>query len=76
MLLLFDALIKHAAAKRKNFDPNNANPEEIVEEAIGIAKPLCEFLQSVSDTEFLERFTPRYGSGGPLGLHPVWMTPA
>jgi hypothetical protein len=66
MLLLFDALIKHAATKRKNFDPNNASPEEIVEEAIGVAKPLCEFLQSVSDTEFLERFAPRYGSGGPL----------
>src|SRR5262245_14397700 len=64
MLLLFDALIKHAATKRKNFDPNNASPEEIVEEAIGVAKPLCEFLQTVSDTEFLERFAARYGSGG------------
>jgi DGQHR domain-containing protein len=65
VLLLFDALIKHAGAKRKNFDPTNASPEEIVEEVIGVAKPLCQFLQSISDAEFLERFAPRYGSGGP-----------
>src|SRR5262249_41886755 len=63
---LFDALIKYAATKRKNFDPNNASPEEIVEEALGVAKPLCKFLQTVSDTEFVERFAARYGSGGPL----------
>ena len=66
MLLLFDALIKHAVTKRKNFDPNNANPKEIVDETIAVAKPLAEFFQSASDKEFAERFAARYGSGGPL----------
>src|SRR5712691_3146605 len=47
MLLLLDALIRHAVTKRKNFDPSNANPEEIAEEAIAVAKPLAELLQSV-----------------------------
>ncbi len=51
---------------RKNFDATNATPEELVAEATAIAKPLIKFLQSVADSEFLERFAGRYGSGGPL----------
>src|SRR5207244_3056992 len=66
MLLLFDALIRHAAVHRRNFDPNNARPEEIVEESIAVAAPLLKYLKAVSDKEFLERFGGRYGSGGPL----------
>jgi DGQHR domain-containing protein len=66
MLLMFDSLIKHAAAKRKNFDPSNATPAEIVDEAARVAKPLIERLGDISDSEFLERFSEKYGSGGPL----------
>jgi hypothetical protein len=66
MLLVFDAVIRHAATKRKNFDPHNAEPEEIVEEATAVARPLVNFLRSTSDAEFLDRFAGRYGSGGPL----------
>lgn len=65
-LLLFNAAIRHAEVVRKNFDATNATPEELVAEATAIAKPLIKFLQSVADSEFLERFAGRYGSGGPL----------
>jgi DGQHR domain-containing protein len=65
MLLLFYAAIKHSELKRKNFDASNATPEEIVEEAVAVAKPLIEFLSSVPDAEFLERFDVKPGSGGP-----------
>ena len=43
MLLLFDAAIRHAAIKEKNFDPSKAKREEIVEEAIAVAKPLVKY---------------------------------
>jgi len=66
MLLLFDAVIRHAATQRKGFDPSNATTKELVEEAIAVCEPLVEYLQSVPDAEFLERFGKRYGSGGPL----------
>ena len=65
VLLLFESLIKHAEHKHKNFDPANATPEEIVEEATSAAKPLFAFLKSIPDAEFLERFARKYGSGGP-----------
>ncbi len=65
MLLLFHALIRHAAIKQKNFDPNNATVEEIIEEVTAISPPLLEYLRTASDAEFLERFPIRYGSGGP-----------
>jgi hypothetical protein len=65
MLLLLRATIEHACAKRKNFDPNNATPEEIVEESAEILEPLIKYLNRVSDTEFLGRFGEKYGSGGP-----------
>src|SRR5262249_29201655 len=66
LLLLLHALIKHAQSKRKNFDPSNAKPEEIVEQALAIAKPVLEFLKNVTDVDFLERFSGKYGSGGPV----------
>jgi DNA sulfur modification protein DndB len=77
MLLLFHAVIKHAEAKRNNFDVSNASPEEIVAEAVAIAKPLIEFLRSVPDAEFLERFDVKPGSGGPPEFfyelsHVIW----
>jgi DNA sulfur modification protein DndB len=65
MLLLFNALIAHAGTKRRNFDPTNAKPQEIVDEAVTVAKPLISFLGSISDQEFIERFGEKYGSGGP-----------
>ena len=64
-LLLFDALIRHADAHRRGFDPPNAEPEELVEEAVRIAKPLTHYLGSIGDEAFVERFASKYGSGGP-----------
>ena len=66
ILLLFNGLIRHAEVVRRNFEAANATPEEIVAEAISISKPLVKFIQSAPDSEFLERFAGRYGSGGPL----------
>ena len=66
ILMLFNATIKRAESKHKNFDASNATPEEIVVEAAAVAKPLIEYLRSVSDAEFMERFAVRYGSGGPM----------
>ena len=65
MFLLFDALIRHAELKRRNFDPKNATPEEIVEESIVVGDPLLKYLCATSDAEFDERFSGKYGSGGP-----------
>lgn len=65
LLLLLDALIGHARKKQKNFDPNNAKPQEIVEEAVAVAQPLIDYLKNVSEAEFLERYGEKYGSGGP-----------
>jgi DNA sulfur modification protein DndB len=66
LLMLFNATVKRAESKRRNFDSSNAAPEEIVVEAVAVAKPLMEYLSSVSDAEFIERFAVRYGSGGPM----------
>lgn len=65
LLLLLHALIKHAERKRRNFEPRNATPEEIVEQALAFAKPVLEFLRSAPDSIFSERFGGKYGSGGP-----------
>jgi DNA sulfur modification protein DndB len=64
-LLLLHAAIKRAEDKRKNFDSSNATPREIIDETALIVKPLTDYLSSVSDAEFLEQFSGRYGSGGP-----------
>ncbi len=65
LLLLMNALIKHAEARQRNFDPNNATPREIVDEAASLATPLIEHFRTISHSEFLERFSEKYGSGGP-----------
>lgn len=64
--MLFNAVIRHAEAIRKNFEATNAKPEEIVEEATSISEPLLKYLRAVSDAEFIEQFAGKYGSGGPL----------
>jgi DNA sulfur modification protein DndB len=64
MLLLFHALIRHAE-KRNGFDAAKVKTERLVDEVMEVAKPLTQFLSSVPDDEFLERFTKKYGSGGP-----------
>src|SRR6185436_5539220 len=64
LLLLLYSLILHAEKKHRNFDPNNAAPAEIVEQAVGFAKPLIDYLSSVSDEAFSDLFSGKYGSGG------------
>ena len=66
MLLLFEAAIEHAAAAKRGFEPSNATAKEIVDEAASICKPATEYLQAVTDEQFIERFGGKYGSGGPL----------
>jgi DNA sulfur modification protein DndB len=66
LLLLFDALIKHAAENKKGFDPANVKPEEIVDEVTEICKPVIEFIRSSPDDKFVEQFGAKYGSGGPV----------
>jgi hypothetical protein len=66
LLLLFDALIKHAAENKKGFGPGNVKPDEIVDEVIEICKPLIEFIRSSPDDKFAEQFGGKYGSGGPV----------
>jgi len=65
MLLLLDAAIEHARARRKSFDANNATANEIVDEVMTIVQPLINFLHDAPDADFLERFAGKYGSGGP-----------
>jgi DNA sulfur modification protein DndB len=65
LLLLFEATIEHAIAEKRGFDPSNAPPGEIVDEAITICKPLIEVLRAIPDDQFIERFSGKYGSGGP-----------
>jgi DNA sulfur modification protein DndB len=65
MFLLFYSAIKHVESKQKNFDPNNATPQEISYEVTDVVRPLINFLHSVPDAEYLERFAGKYGSGGP-----------
>jgi DNA sulfur modification protein DndB len=66
LLLLFDALIKHATENKKGFDPGNVKPEEIVDDVMDICKPLIEFIRSSPDEKFIEQFGAKYGSGGPV----------
>jgi len=63
--MLLYAVILHAGHRRKNFDPPNASPEELIEESVAVIKPVLEFLRATSDQEFSERFGSKYGSGGP-----------
>jgi DNA sulfur modification protein DndB len=65
LLLLFDALIKHAEQTKKAFDPRNVKPEEIIAEVMEICKPMIEFIRKSPDDKFVERFGVKYGSGGP-----------
>jgi len=65
LLLLFDALIRHAETINKNFEPANATAAEIADEALSIAKPLIAYLRLATDEKFIERFGRKYGSGGP-----------
>ncbi len=64
LLLLFYALIRHAESVT-HFRPAKANPDEIVDRAMALAAPLTEFLRNIPDQQFLERFSRKYGSGGP-----------
>lgn len=65
LLLLLGATVRHAQAHKRNFDPNNATPQEICDESSSVAKPLIEYFRTVPDADFLERFGEKYGSGGP-----------
>lgn len=65
LLILFETTISFAEQTRKNFDPPNATPEELVDETIFVLKPLLEYLRTTGDKEFAERFGSKYGSGGP-----------
>jgi len=66
LFLLFSSLIEFARRNKRNFDPENATSTEIAEEAATLASPLLEYLRSLPDEEFAERFGRKYGSGGPL----------
>jgi len=65
MLLLLWATIDHAVKKHKAFDPTNATTSELVAEAAEVIAPLIGHLKELPDTEFLESFGEKYGSGGP-----------
>jgi DNA sulfur modification protein DndB len=66
LLLLLGALISHGAANKKNFDPHNASPDEIVDAIIAHSAPLLDYIQKEADASFKERFGhTKYGSGGP-----------
>jgi DGQHR domain-containing protein len=65
LLLLFNALIEHAEAHTRGFKARNSSPTEIVDEVWKRAKALSEYLACVPQPEFADRFSGRYGSGGP-----------
>jgi hypothetical protein len=64
--LLFAATIEHARTKHKALDLGRATPDQLAGAALEVAKPVLEYLETVSDDEFMQRFAGRYGSGGPL----------
>jgi DNA sulfur modification protein DndB len=68
LLQLFRALVDYAEQKDKGFDPRNATPTEIAKDAIAVGSPIVDYLKTISDVNFLERFERRYGSGAT----PAW----
>jgi len=65
LLLLFSALISHAATKKKNFDARNAEPKEIIDAALQFSQPLLKYLTTEPSGTFRDRFGKKLGSGGP-----------
>lgn len=65
LMLLYMSLIDHAQTKSKNFDPENNTPDEVAQHAAAGAAPLFAYLKRVTDEEFAEKFSRKYGSGGP-----------
>jgi DNA sulfur modification protein DndB len=65
LFLLLDALINEVEKRRRNFEARNASATEIADEVRIIAEPLLKYLSTISDVDFGDRFSRKYGSGGP-----------
>jgi DGQHR domain-containing protein len=64
LLLLLAAFISHVEKASRIKAPDLAVPE-VIQEIEGLLQPLLIYLRDVPEQQFLERFTVKYGSGGP-----------